>query len=40
MASRNLIAKIVLHDKIKNLSVTVARRINVEGATKKGLGDI
>jgi hypothetical protein len=40
MAAKTFIVKIVLHDKIKNQSITATRRINVEGAVKKGLGNI
>jgi hypothetical protein len=40
LEARTLIAKIVLHDKIKNQSVTATQRINVESGSKKGLGDI
>jgi hypothetical protein len=40
LAAKTLIAKIVLHDKIKNQSVTATQRIAVEGGSKKGGGDI
>ncbi len=35
-----MIAKIVLHDKIKNQSVSAVQRINVERGSKKGLDNI
>jgi hypothetical protein len=40
LPARKMIAKIVLHDKIKNQSVTVTQRINLEGGSKKGLDNI
>jgi hypothetical protein len=40
LPARQVIAKIVLHDKIKNQSVTATQRLNVQGESKKGLGDI
>jgi hypothetical protein len=40
LPARKLIAKIVLHDKIKNQSVTVTQKINLEGGSKKGQDSI
>jgi hypothetical protein len=40
LPARKMIAKIVLHDKIKNQSVTVIRKINMETGSKKGLDNI
>jgi hypothetical protein len=40
LPTRKMIAKIVLHDKIKNQSVTVTQRINLESGSKKGLDNI
>jgi hypothetical protein len=40
LAAKTLIAKIVLHDKIKNQSVTATQRMAVEGGSKIGGGDI
>lgn len=40
MATRKVIVKIVLHDKIKNQSVSVTRRISVEGRAKEMLDKI
>jgi hypothetical protein len=40
LPARQVIAKIMLHDKVKNQSVTSTQRISVEGGSKKGLGDI
>jgi hypothetical protein len=40
LPARKLIAKIVLHDKIKNQSVTVTQRINLESGSKKGQDSI
>jgi hypothetical protein len=40
LPARKLIAKIVLHDKIKNQSVTVTQKINLESGSKKGLDNI
>jgi hypothetical protein len=40
LPAKKLIAKIVLHDKIKNQSVTVTQKINLEGGSKKGQDSI
>ncbi len=40
LPARKMVAKIVLHDKIKNQSVTVTQRINLESGSKKGLDNI
>jgi hypothetical protein len=40
LPARKMIAKIVLHDKIKNQSVTVTQKINLEGGSKKGQDSI
>lgn len=40
LPAKKLIARIVLHDKIKNQSVTVTQKINLEGGSKKGQDSI
>ncbi len=40
LGNRNIIVKVVLHDKIKNQSVSAFHKINLEGGAKKTLDRI